>query len=747
MARGPQDRDRRIKHRNNFRRCWSVLFLLFACFLGLVRSFTAQTQIPITFQYVYDDAGQLVKVVDSTGVSLDYIYDAVGNILEVRRSGGGGGGGGNGLNVFSFTPSQGSSSTTVAIQGQGFSPTASADVVRFNGTVTPVQSATANILVVRVPAGATTGPITVTVNGATATSSSPFTITPVPRITSITPPVAAQGTTIPALQVTGENLSGSLFSFLPVFSPSRVTINSVSIGAGGSTATLNLSIAPHTSGSMTLVAANGNGSSDPFPSPANTLAILAFYDPDTDGDGWPDSVERALDSDPNDPLSTPKVSASLAALSRLIALLNTTSLSDVSGVYSGNAASRSISVLNTTNLDVPGSTLFAGQANSAIISILNTTDVTDLASTLYIGQAVSSMVSIANGPQFSPVRISDIVMNVDNHGSQPQLVLRGSQSESKVMEGQTISVELPGKPGGNSEARLIVDGTVFASENSASSTTEFIVPSGKKQLEVRGVVLDTSGSAAAAGSLTLDVTPDPKTTLRGRVIGEDGKPINGAQVVAQLRGLSAEYFKLSGAPSRLPDFETLVASSTGYVSSVMMKNPNHLFGSDPFGTGLAPNYAARLKGFLLIKEDGDYTFALGADEGARLTLAGTPVVQMPAGAGVLQMYSQTVHLSAGVLPIEVDYDAGIGSAEIQLFYAPPGQRLQPVPPELLGVDALDLHASTDDGGNFQIAGVPANVAAVSVRVAGSGITGASGYVRPLPGGITQLGTLILSGNK
>src|SRR2546428_5013658 len=91
-------------------------------------------QAPITFQYFYDDIGQLVKVVDSTGVVIDYVYDAVGNILEIKRSAIGTLGG---LTIFSFSPQQGGPLATVAIQGQGFSPTPSANIVKFNGTPAP----------------------------------------------------------------------------------------------------------------------------------------------------------------------------------------------------------------------------------------------------------------------------------------------------------------------------------------------------------------------------------------------------------------------------------------------------------------------------------------------------------------------------------------------------------------------------------------------------------------------------------
>ena len=40
----------------------------------------------VTFQYFYDDIGQLAKVVDSEGNIVEYVYDEVGNIVEIKRS-------------------------------------------------------------------------------------------------------------------------------------------------------------------------------------------------------------------------------------------------------------------------------------------------------------------------------------------------------------------------------------------------------------------------------------------------------------------------------------------------------------------------------------------------------------------------------------------------------------------------------------------------------------------------------------
>jgi serine/threonine-protein kinase len=57
----------------------------------------------------------------------------------------------------------------VTISGMAFSPDTSKESVRFNGTIAAIQSATDTNLVVKVPQGAGTGPITVIANGDTTT--------------------------------------------------------------------------------------------------------------------------------------------------------------------------------------------------------------------------------------------------------------------------------------------------------------------------------------------------------------------------------------------------------------------------------------------------------------------------------------------------------------------------------------------------------------------------------------------------
>ncbi len=134
-----------------------------------------------SIRYGYDDLGRLQWVQDQTGDVAIYIYDPVGNILQIVR--------GNfpdpnaPVGISAFTPTKGGVGETVTIFGRGFDPSPLQNTVTFNGTPAPVTTATPVQLTVTVPTGATTGPIAVTAPAGTGTSAQPFTVLTAPTVT------------------------------------------------------------------------------------------------------------------------------------------------------------------------------------------------------------------------------------------------------------------------------------------------------------------------------------------------------------------------------------------------------------------------------------------------------------------------------------------------------------------------------------------------------------------------------------
>ena len=248
--------------------------------------------------FVHDENFRLTRVTDAAGNSAIYSYDSLGNLLSISHANVPA----NALAIFAFSPQQGPVGTIVTIQGQNFNPVAGSNSVQFNGMSTTVLSATATALTAAVPASATSGPLSVTVNGVTAPSSDPFTVLAIGSVFSVSPKyiVSSATGTQPNLQITGVNLAGASFAFLPAYQPVPVAISAAAIDPSGTSATLTPTVTPAASGTFTLVSTNAAGSSSSVPVSGNTLQVLA-PDGDADSDGVTNAVEIALGSDPLNP--------------------------------------------------------------------------------------------------------------------------------------------------------------------------------------------------------------------------------------------------------------------------------------------------------------------------------------------------------------------------------------------------------------------------------------------------------------
>jgi YD repeat-containing protein len=177
-----------------------------------------------TVQYLYDDGGRLIGVIDGNGEAAKYTYDLVGNLLSIDRYSS------TITSVLTFSPATGPAGTTVTVHGTGFSTTANQNAVTFNGTPSTVSAATTTQLTVTVPSGATTGYIAVTAPNGSASSTVVFIVGSAsagPSITSFAPTLTIPGT---AFTVTGTN-----FETIPTSNVLRVNTAPGQIGSATAT--------------------------------------------------------------------------------------------------------------------------------------------------------------------------------------------------------------------------------------------------------------------------------------------------------------------------------------------------------------------------------------------------------------------------------------------------------------------------------------------------------------------------------
>jgi len=219
--------------------------------------------------YSYDQAGRLKGVTSSTA-SAEYNYDVVGNITAINNYAAGA------SSILAFSPEQGPAGTTVTIDGNNFSSTASQNTVQFNGvsaSSVTTDPSYPNRLTVVVPNGATTGPINVTTPAGSATSTVNFTVAAnqAPTISSFTPTIGTAGT---ALTVSGSNFQTDKFKEKIILNSSSLIINSTS------TSSIDTSVATQTMGgkiSVTTASGTATSTQDLFVPPSPLLATDIQY--------------------------------------------------------------------------------------------------------------------------------------------------------------------------------------------------------------------------------------------------------------------------------------------------------------------------------------------------------------------------------------------------------------------------------------------------------------------------------------
>lgn len=224
----------------------SRCIVLAVILLALASLLRAQQTPP--FVYAYDEAGRLIGMVDATGHTTTYTYDALGNIVSIAR-------GNAAVSILAFNPRSGPVGTNVTIVGAGFSATTAPNAVTFNGVAATVVTATPNRLVAVVPAGATTGPIRVTSPAGSAISATPFTVVlnSAPSISGFTPTIDTAGD---AVTINGVN-------FEPTPGANKVAFNGHigTVTSAEATALQTAVPASATSGRITVSTLNGRAAS------------------------------------------------------------------------------------------------------------------------------------------------------------------------------------------------------------------------------------------------------------------------------------------------------------------------------------------------------------------------------------------------------------------------------------------------------------------------------------------------------
>lgn len=154
-----------------------------------------------------------------------------------------------------------------------------------------------------------------------------------------------------------------------------------------------------------------------------------------------------------------------------------------------------------------------------------------------------------------------------------------------------------------------------------------------------------------AASQTI-ITPENDVTYTAVFTSTLRDPENPANTV---NGLEYSYYQ--GAWSVLPDFNTLTPAETGNVANFDLSPRNR-----------EDDYAFRYTGYIDIPADGNYTFYTSSDDGSRLYIGNTLVVDND-GLHATREASGSIGLKAGKHAITMAFFEHLGSAVLTVSYS------------------------------------------------------------------------------
>ena len=157
-------------------------------------------------------------------------------------------------------------------------------------------------------------------------------------------------------------------------------------------------------------------------------------------------------------------------------------------------------------------------------------------------------------------------------------------------------------------------------------------------------------------------------------------------VSALENGLFAEVYRPGDTLTELPDFQTLTPVRTFTITNLDIPLRPCEQGFPGLGIDIIENFAIRFHGLLNIATAGTYNFALDVDDGAKLYINGSLIIDHD-GLATLARGNPgrgSVTLPAGLHTVEVQYfQSPCSHLGLQWFWQPPGGTEQIVPADVL----------------------------------------------------------------
>ncbi|GAB1542664.1 hypothetical protein NUACC21_53380 [Scytonema sp. NUACC21] len=149
--------------------------------------------------------------------------------------------------------------------------------------------------------------------------------------------------------------------------------------------------------------------------------------------------------------------------------------------------------------------------------------------------------------------------------------------------------------------------------------------------------------------------------------------------VTTLTGLLGEYYVPGGIVNNFPNYDALAPLLTRVDPCVNFGSTWYDFGAN---LGQTDHFAARWTGKINIATEGDVTFSINSDDGARLYINDRLVVDN-GGVHGFQEHSATIYLTPGQHDLRLEYFEYDWYAGVTLSYTPVGGSKQVIPSSIL----------------------------------------------------------------
>jgi YVTN family beta-propeller protein len=287
---------------------------------------------------------------------------------------------------------------------------------------------------------------------------------------------------------------------------------------------------------------------------------------------------------------------------------------------------------------------------------------------------------------------------VDDKGIPPTAAITSPATGATVIQGATLPITVNATDDvAVAAVNFLVNGQVVFTSTSAPYQFNFTVPTGISTLSLGATAVDLAGNIGNAQSVTLNVIPDPLTTVVGRVLDKTQNPVNGATVTtvggkSSTSGIDGR-FSITGVPTVLG---SIIVHASATVNGASQSGTSASLPAVAAGTTNVGDIIVRSGGFIVVANSNSNTASvIDTSVATPVVVATLPTAGQPIGVSMT---------ADGTTALVSDFSGFV--TFVDLTTSPPSVRGTPLgigtATESTAITGDGRFAVTVDGSNFTV---------------------------------------------